>query len=114
MNQVPYHLLTSAERKNPAITKSKVKRTLDYEKIRQEHVANLAELKKKDAISRAKMKLKPIVVSLKVCISLIVKHYIFLYTKFILIRNDSKSHSKVRLCVTTRKFSIQKLITPSF
>ena len=72
MNQVPYHLLTSAERKSKAIQKSKIKRTFDYEKLRQEHVANLAVLKKKDAASRAKMKLKPIVVSLKVCMSLIV------------------------------------------
>jgi len=65
MNQVPYHLLTSAERKSPAITKSKIDRTFELEKLRQEHVVNLVELKKKDAASAAKMKLKPIMVSLK-------------------------------------------------
>merc|ERR1719483_1897902 len=65
MNQVPYHLLTSAERKSPAITKSKIDRTFELEKLRQEHVVNLVELRKKDAASAAKMKLKPIMVSLR-------------------------------------------------
>ena len=76
MRQVPYHLLTSAERKNPAITKSKIDRRFELEKLRQEH-ENLVELKKKDAASAAKMKLKPIMVSLTVCMSLIVKKHHF-------------------------------------
>ena len=65
MRQVPYHLLTSAERKNPAITKSKIDRRAELEKRRQQERVNLAELKKKDAVSVAKMKPKPIVVSLR-------------------------------------------------
>ena len=89
MNQVPYHLLTSAERKSPAITKSKIDRTFELEKLRQEHVVNLVELKKKDAASAAKMKLKPIMVSLKVCMSLIVKKTSFPYSKSVLIRSQA-------------------------
>ena len=77
MRQVPYHLLTSAERKNPAITKSKIDRRAELEKRRQQERVNLVELKKKDAASAAKLKLKPIMVSFKVCMSLIVKKHHF-------------------------------------
>ena len=73
MRQVPYHLLTSDERKNPAITKSKVDMTtFDYEK--QVYVV---DLKKRDSASVPKMKRKPVVVSLKVCMSLIIKKHYF-------------------------------------
>jgi hypothetical protein len=89
LNQVPYHLLTSAERKSPRLFKSKIDRRPELEKLRQEHAVNL-ELKKKKkyAASAAKMKLKPIImVSLKVCMSLIVrKHHFYMYSKSVLIR----------------------------
>ena len=91
LNQVPYHLLTSAERKNPRLFKSKIDRRPELEKLRQEHAANLElKKKKKDAASAAKMTLKPIMVSLKVCMSLIVKkHHFYTLNLFL---------SKCRLC----------------
>ena len=76
LNQVPYHLLTSAERKDPRLFKSKIDRRPELEKLSQEHAANLElKKKKKDAASAAKMTLKPIMVSLKVCMSLSVKKH---------------------------------------
>ena len=87
LNQVPYHLLTSAERKSPKLFKSKIDRRPELEKLRQERAVNLVEKKKKDAASAAKMNIKPIMVSLKVCMSLIVKkHHFYLYYKSVLIR----------------------------